>query len=199
MPRLFISHSSKDNIEALAFQRWLVLKGWSKDDVFIDLHDMRAGEKWRKTLVKANVACEALHYLASAESLDSDECRREVRRAEDDRKDVIVAILRDVTVEDPGLSAYGDRQIMDLSTQPREERVEVEHQGQPDLIDFNPAAINAIHSRLIELGIAPDAFAWAPGHNQKAAPYPGLDAFDEHSAGIYFCREADVMAGIREL
>src|SRR5262252_2425240 len=102
LPRLFISHSSKDSIDALAFQRWLELKGWSRDDVFIDLHDIQAGEKWRETLVKANVACEALLFLASPESLASDECRREVRRAEDDRKDGIVAILRDVTIDDRG-------------------------------------------------------------------------------------------------
>jgi len=44
-----------------------------------------------------------------------------VRRAEDDRKDVIVAILRNVTVDDPRLADYSDRQIMDLSTNPREE------------------------------------------------------------------------------
>jgi hypothetical protein len=45
LPRLFISHSGKDNIHALAFQRWLKLKGWSRDDVFIDLHDMQAGRE----------------------------------------------------------------------------------------------------------------------------------------------------------
>ena len=50
MPRLFISHSSKDNIAALAFQRWLMGKGWGEDDVFIDLHDMQAGEKWREAV-----------------------------------------------------------------------------------------------------------------------------------------------------
>jgi len=177
LPRLFISHTSKDNIHALAFQRWLELKGWSRDDVFIDLHDMQAGEKWRETLVKANVACEALLFLASPESLVSDECRREVRRAEDDRKDVIVAILRDVTIDDPGLAAYTDRQIMDLATNPREERVDVEHNGQRHLIDFNRVALNAIHAKLIDWGIAPDAFAWPPRHNPKALPYPGLDAF----------------------
>jgi TIR domain len=95
VPRLFICHSSRDNIHALAFQRWLELKGWSRDDVFID----EAGEK----LVKANVACQALLLLASPESLGSEECRREVRRAEDDRKDVIVAILRDVRQSRPPL------------------------------------------------------------------------------------------------
>jgi hypothetical protein len=83
---------------------------------------MQAGEKWRETLVKANVACEALLFLASPESLASDECRRVVRRAEDDRKGVIVAILRDVTVDDSQLAGYTDRQIMDLSTNPRPRR-----------------------------------------------------------------------------
>jgi len=53
LPRLFISHSSNDNIHALAFQRWLELKGWSTDDVFIDLHDMRAGEKWRSSMARS--------------------------------------------------------------------------------------------------------------------------------------------------
>jgi hypothetical protein len=155
---LFISHTSKDNIHALAFQRWLEPKGWSRDDVFIDLHDMQAGEKWRETLVKANVACEALLFLASPESLASDECRREVLRAEDDRKDVIVAILRDVSVDDPRLAGYIDRQIMDLSTNPREERVEVEHKGQRHLIDFNRAADRLGHcARRLRLAAAPQS------------------------------------------
>jgi hypothetical protein len=37
-PRLFISHSGKDSVEALAFRRWLVANGWAENDVFIDLH-----------------------------------------------------------------------------------------------------------------------------------------------------------------
>jgi hypothetical protein len=38
-----------------------------------------------------------------------------------------------------GPSGYTDRQIMDLATNPREERVEVEHKGQRHLIDFRVA------------------------------------------------------------
>jgi hypothetical protein len=71
LPRLFISHSRKDNIDALAFQCWLMTNGWSEEDVFIDLHGIGEGERWRETLVKANVACEALPYLASPASLGS--------------------------------------------------------------------------------------------------------------------------------
>src|SRR5262245_60961477 len=197
--RLFISHSGKDSVHALAFQRWLQDRGWAKDDVFIDLYDIGAGERWRETLVKANVACDALLYLVSPEALDSDECKREVRRALDDRKEIMVAILRDVKMDDRRLADYRDHQIVDLSVDPREERVEVEHQGRKHLIDFNRQALNAIHAKLIELGIAPDSFAWPPRDKPNAVPYPGLDAFDEDSAGIFFGREADVMSGIREL
>ncbi|MBU1212608.1 MAG: SUMF1/EgtB/PvdO family nonheme iron enzyme [Alphaproteobacteria bacterium] len=199
MPRLFISHSSKDNIQALAFQRWLMGRGWGQDDIFIDLHDMQAGEKWRETLVKANVACDALLFLASPEALGSDECLREVRRAEDDRKDVIVAILRDVTLEDARLKPWMDRQIVDLSAELREERVEVEHQSRRHFVDFNRLALEAIHAKLIDWGHAPDSFAWPPKERPNAQPYPGLDAFDELSAGVYFGREADIMSGIRDL
>jgi len=199
VPRLFISHSSKDNIQALAFQRWLMGKGWGQDDIFIDLHDMQAGEKWRETLVKANVACDALLFLASPEALGSDECLREVRRAEDDRKDVIVAILRDVTLEDVRLKPWMDRQIVDLSAELREERVEVEHLSRRHIVDFNRLALEAIHAKLIDWGHAPDSFAWPPKERPNAQPYPGLDAFDELSAGIYFGREADIMSGIRDL
>ncbi|MGA7449722.1 MAG: toll/interleukin-1 receptor domain-containing protein, partial [Rhodoplanes sp.] len=71
MPRLFISHSGVDNVAALAFQRWLIANGWSEEDVFIDLHGIGAGERWRDTLRKANASCEAVILLASPDSLDS--------------------------------------------------------------------------------------------------------------------------------
>ena len=199
MPRLFISHSSKQSIQALAFQSWLEGNGWDRDDVFIDLHGIGAGDRWRETLVKANVACEALLYLASPDSVASDECKREIRRAQDDRKEIIVALLHHLKVDDPGLASYADRQMVDLSADPCDVHVEVEHQGEKHVIDFNRQALNSIHAKLIELGLAPDSFVWPPKDKPGAAPYPGLDALDESSASIFFGREAEVMGGIREL
>jgi hypothetical protein len=70
---LFISHSSKDNVAALALQRWLEANGWSKEDVFVDLHAIGAGERWRDALRKANASCEAIVLLASPDSLASKE------------------------------------------------------------------------------------------------------------------------------
>ena len=49
---------------AFAFQHWLMANGWAKEDVFIDLHGIGAGERWRDTLRKVNAACEAVILLA---------------------------------------------------------------------------------------------------------------------------------------
>jgi hypothetical protein len=86
LPRLFISHSSTDNAQALAFQNWLVAAGWTREDVFIDLHGIGAGERWRDTLRKASKQCEAVIMLASPASLESVECQREMSFAEDQGK-----------------------------------------------------------------------------------------------------------------
>jgi hypothetical protein len=98
---LFISHSSVDNAMALAFQRWLVSNGWSEEDAFVDLRGIGAGERWRETLRKANTACEAVILLASPDAHDSKECQREINVAEDLGKEIIIAILRDLRVDDP--------------------------------------------------------------------------------------------------
>ena len=88
---------------------------------------------------------------------------------------------------------------MDLSAELREERVEVEHQSRWHFVDFKRLALEAIQAKLIDWGHAPDNFAWPPKERSNAQPFPGLDAFDELSAGIFFRREADIMSGIRDL
>jgi formylglycine-generating enzyme required for sulfatase activity len=196
MPRLFISHSSVDNALALAFQRWLVANGWSQEDVFIDLHGIGAGERWRETLRRANTACEAVILLASPDALDSKECQREINLAEDLGKEIIVAVLRDLRKDDSRLARYADRQFVDLSAEPRERMEPFEHDGRIQRVEFHLPALAAIKARLARLGIAPNTFVWTP---KAGGPYPGLAAFDEGDAGIFFGREADIMTGITKV
>jgi formylglycine-generating enzyme required for sulfatase activity len=202
LPRLFISHSSKDNVEALAFRRWLVANGWAESDVFIDLHGIGAGERWRETLRKANAACEAVVLLASPNSLASIECEKELELAEALSKPIIPAIIRDLTVKHPRLAPWADRQIVDLSQQPAEPIEPFEHEGKLHRVEFSVAALASIKARLADLGIAAGSFAWEPRkrHDGKnAGPYPGLAAFEEGDAGIFFGREADIVAGLTKL
>ena len=171
--------------------------GWSEEDVFIDLHGIGAGERWRETLRKANTACEAVILLASRDSLDSKECQREMNLAEDLGKEILVAILKDLKKDDPRLARYADRQFVDLSAEPTERMEPFERDGKVHRVEFHLPALQSIKARLADLGITPGSFAWTP--KGKAGPYPGLSAFTEDDAGVFFGREADIMAGMTEI
>ena len=199
VPCLFISHSSRDSVQALAFQRWLEAGGWSNDDVFIDLHDIGAGERWRETLRKANATCEAVIFLASPDSLASIECQKELELAEALGKAIIPAILRDLTKDDPRLARYAERQFVDLAAEPRDRMEPFEHDGRMHRVEFNGQALAAIKARLEDLGVAPGSFVWPPRTKPGAEPYPGLSALTEDDAGIFFGRDADIMTALTKL
>jgi hypothetical protein len=78
MSKIFLSHSSRDNLEAVALRDWLSQEGW--DDVFLDLDPDRgiaAGERWERKLHEAANRCEAVIFLVSANWLASSWCLRE--------------------------------------------------------------------------------------------------------------------------
>jgi len=197
--RLFISHSSKDNAAAIAFKQWLGKNGWPEDDVFLDLQNIGAGERWKDALRKANARCEAIILLVSPESLSSPECLAEVRKAEDYGKEIVVVLLRDIKFEDPRLDSYKERQIVDLSAPPQSHLEKVDYRGEHLEINFNVDALASVKEFLFKRGITPDHFAWPPEDRPEAMPFPGLSAFTEGDAGIFFGRDADIVRGLDKL
>jgi hypothetical protein len=197
--RLFISHSSKDNFEALAFRDWLTSEGWAQSDIFLDLHGIGAGDRWKEALARANERCEAVVLLASPASLASTECRVELRMAEDYGKEIVVAILHLLKMEDPQLGPYRERQIVDLSTDPRDATFTVTHEGQQKAVSFHRPTLARIKARLEQLGISPTSFAWRPGDLATASPYPGLKGFEASDSALFFGREADIARGLAEI
>ena len=82
MSRLFISHSSANNAEAVAIRDWLVDAGWN--EVFLDLDPDRgitAGERWERALNEAASRCEAVLFLISQDWLNSRWCLKEFNLA----------------------------------------------------------------------------------------------------------------------
>jgi hypothetical protein len=66
MSRIFLSHSSIDELEAVALKTWLAANGW--DDVFLDLDPQRglaAGERWQEALRRAADRCEAVVFVVT--------------------------------------------------------------------------------------------------------------------------------------
>lgn len=199
MSRLFISHSSKDNVAAVAFKKWLGENGWPEGDVFLDVQDIGAGERWKDALRKANARCEAVLLLASPDALDSPECLAEVRKAEDFGKEIIVVLLRDVQFEDRRLDAYKDRQIVDVGAPPQSHVQTVQYRGNQCEVRFNDVALASVKDYLFKRGITPDHFAWPPADRPNADPFPGLSAFTEDDAGIFFGRDSDILRGLDKL
>jgi formylglycine-generating enzyme required for sulfatase activity len=199
LPRLFISHSSKDNVPAKAFKLWLGKNGWPDEDVFLDVDDIDAGERWKEALLTANLQCEAIILLASPEALSSPECLAEIRKAEDYGKAIIVVLLRDLQVDDRRLDTYKERQIVDLAATPLDHVELVQFRGEQHEVRFNGKALARIRDYLLKRGITPDYFPWPPRERPDAAPFPGLSAFGEGDAGIFFGRDADILRGLDSL
>ena len=94
MSRVFLSHSSKDNFEAVALRDWLASEGWN--DVFLDLDPERgiaAGERWERALHDAASRCEAVIFLVSANWLASGWCTKEYALARGLNKKLFAALI----------------------------------------------------------------------------------------------------------
>jgi WD40 repeat protein len=114
-------------------------------------------------------------------------------------KEIILAIVRDLQVDDPLLARYRDRQFVDLSAFPQDHIEALTWKGREHRIGFNVDALSKIKIRLDELGISPGSFAWPPKGVTQPTPYPGLSAFEEEDAGIFFGRDADIMGALTEV
>ena len=198
MARLFISHSSKDTVSAIAFKQWLGYNGWPEEDVFLDVEDIGGGERWKDALRKAHARCEAVILLASPDALSSPECLTEVRKAEDFGKEIIVVLLRDLTINDLRLESFKERQIVDLSAPPQAHAEQVEFRGTKQQVLFNDEALAKVRDYLFKRGITPESYPWPPEGKADADPFPGLSAFTEDDAAIFFGRDADILNALDE-
>jgi probable F420-dependent oxidoreductase len=102
MGRIFLSHSSQDNAQAIALRQWLVEQNPSLlGEIFLDLDyedldygiGIRPGERWNQALRKANHRCEAVICLLSPRWQASRECAAGYRVAESLGKRIFVARL----------------------------------------------------------------------------------------------------------
>jgi hypothetical protein len=170
VPRLFISHSSKDDLAAEAMRIHLVKRGWYRTEIFLDfsVDGISAHQKWKVSLTEANSGANALLCLASTDWLASRESQVERRVAETFRdldrrgsRAVLVAILRDLTLDDLRAEGFGEDQIVDLSAAGESTLIRAElpgRTGQPgrhDDVKLNTQALEKIEHSLRLIGIAP--------------------------------------------
>ena len=174
MARLFISHSSWNNDEAIEVRDWLAKNGWH--DVFLDFDPERgiaAGQRWKEALQKAAWRCEVVLALVSKEWLASSWCKSEVDAARMMGKKVIAALVGiDKSQVPPDLT---DEQFIDLA-------------GDPD-------AHRRLKEGLKRAGLDPTSFPFEAGRR----PYPGFAYLEEKDAAVFFGRDAQIVRGLDEI
>jgi TIR domain len=171
MADIFISHSGNDNVVAAAIGERIRRDRptWS---LFYDKDNIRAGQRWQERLREELTSCRVVVALLSRNWLGSPWCFTEAVTAAFRGKDVVGIETEDLT---------GD----DLARAPPilRERQRVR------LRDGDNRAWQEVLEALDRSGLDPnDWFPISPG----VGPYPGLVAFDERDAGVFFGRKQEI-------
>ena len=202
MSRIFISHSSANNVAALALSQWLEQKGWK--DHFLDVDAERGlspGQRWQAALAAAVDRCEAVIFLISPAWRDSPWCLAEFHQAKSLGKPIFGVLVEDTPIHTLRQEMTTEWQLCNLVD--GDERVSFSV-GKPPVVpaattDFAADGLNRLQIGLNRAGLDPSTFAWPPPQDPDRSPYPGLRALDARDAAIFFGRDASIVRAIDQL
>ncbi len=203
MSRIFLSHSSKDNFEAIALRDWLASEGWS--DIFLDLDPDRgiaAGERWERALHSAANRCEAVIFLVSANWLASGWCRKEYALARGLNKKLFAALVDPTqTVESLPAELTGVWQIVNLVQGQDLKLFPTQAPGSDEErhIGYCQSGLSRLKHGLEKAGLDARFFSWPPEDEPNRPPYRGLKPQEAADAGIFFGRGAPIVEAIDRL
>ena len=170
MSSIFLSHSSQDN--PVAEQVKARLEQWGHRSVFLDFdpaEGIPAGRDWEKELYAKLRECRALIILCSHASMASRWCFAEITHAKAMGKPVFPIKLDDAQVDQVLTSV----QVIDATT-------------------GWDTAYQHLEKGLLAAGLDPkNLFDW----DTSRPPYPGLLAFQEQDAAIFFGRDKEIREG----
>ena len=204
MPRIFISHSSRNNAEALALRDWLFSHGW--DDLFLDIDPnggLLAGERWLARLEESVQRCRGVVFLVTRYWLDSRYCRMELDGAILHGRQLFPVLLEELPLADIPESLR-ERQLVFL---PRGDQREFVVAPPPLFavrkVLFGLPGLELLRRGLVAAGLTSFetvTFPWPqPGFELESdgktprRPYRGLEAIDGPDAGVYFGRDAELV------
>jgi WD40 repeat protein len=174
MARVFISHSSRDNEPAARIKTWLAEQGFETPFLDYDKHaGIPPGADWEKTLYREIECCEAVVIIQTPNWLESKWCFAEFTQARALGKSIFPII--ETPTGDTLISP--DIQTLDLR---------LDREG----------GLEQLSSELTRIALdAQGGFGW----DASRPPYPGLLAFQEEDAALYFGRDDDIRRLIERL
>jgi formylglycine-generating enzyme required for sulfatase activity len=202
LSRIFLSHSSANNAEAVALRDWLKRDGW--DDIFLDVDPDRgiaAGERWERALSEAASRCEAVLFLVSRDWLASGWCLKEFNLAHKLNKRLFGLLVEDIPLADLPVNLTSTWQLVRLcsGTDHVMLRVSMPFTGKEAHVTFSAEALGRLKTGLQRAGLDCRFFAWPPESDQNRPPYRGLRPFEADDAGIFFGRDAPIVEALDTL
>jgi WD40 repeat protein len=202
VPKIFISHSSKNNAAALALARWLELHGWG--DYFLDISAERGlapGERWQAALKVAADRCEAVIFLISPAWRESRWCLAELLLAQQLGKAIFGVMIEAVDLDTIPMGMTTQWQLSDLAG--GRDRLAFQVELDPLVprteVSFAAAGLDRLEHGLRRAGLDPSTFPWPPPSQENRVPYHGLKAMDVEDAPIFFGREAAIITALDSL
>ena len=203
MSRIFLSHSSGNNAEAVALRDWLATNGW-KDEIFLDLDPQRgiaAGARWERSLNQAALRCEAVLFLVSKAWLGSGWCRKEFHLAHRLNKRLFGLLIEDLPVAELPEELAGTWQIVRLAAGRDHVMLQVilpvTHEEAH--VTFSAEGLHRLKLGLGEAGLHAKSFDWPPPSDPNRPPYRGLLPLEAEDAGIFFGRDAPIVEALDRL
>jgi formylglycine-generating enzyme required for sulfatase activity len=201
--RIFLSHSSANNAEAVALRDWLASNGW-KDEIFLDLDPKRgiaAGERWERALHEAANRCEAVLFLVSKAWLGSGWCLKEFHLAHGLNKQLLGVLIEDLPLDKLPEELAGTWQIVRLAAG-RDHvmlRAVLPVTHEEAHVHFSAEGLQRLKHGLEEAGLDAEYFAWPPKNDPKRAPYRGLRPLEAEDTGIFFGRGGPIVEALDRL
>jgi WD40 repeat protein len=197
MPRIFLSHSSRDNRQAIALRQWLIEQDPQlAGEIFLDLNrdtGIRSGVRWKDALRQANARCEAVICLLSPNWEASAECRTEFRFAEYLNKRIFSARIAPLTRDDP----TREWQQIDLFGDGPTAQVDIDDGG--PAVALLSEGLYRLREGIAYAGIGAESFAWPPPTDPQRAPYRGWEPLQAVDAAVFFGRDAQILRGLDAL
>jgi hypothetical protein len=175
MSAIFISHSSKDNAKARELRDLLEREGHRS--IFLDFdpeQGIPAGRDWEQELYAQLRASQAVIVICSPDSMQSNWCFAEITHAKALGKQIFPMKVGDCVIN----RVLTSRQVLDFTKNPADDLYQRLWRGLK-MAGLDPAS----------------AFDW----DGKRPPYPGLMAFDEKDAAVFFGREPEIQQGLELL
>ena len=174
MSLIFISHSGKDNAVAAEVREYLQEQGHRS--IFLDFDPadgIPAGRNWEQELYRNIRSYRAVLVLCSQHSMASRWCFMEITHARALGKPLFPVKIDDCTLD----GILTGHQVLDLTGNKED-------------------AYQRLSRGILAAGLDPaDVFDW----DGSRPPYPGLLAFQEQDAAVFFGREDEIGEGLELL